>query len=448
MLVELDERVLSLLKEGLSSEFDSTVHCVSGLEKVKDLLSAVEFDLIIVRNKFLKDDVTIEAAKGVMNTLYDLRKSVPVIVLGEFDFPYGTYEVLPDRFRIEELYRLIIKVLNISEAELKQLKLPEFVGMAIENFTFMENTCCDIYIKLDSKEGEKYLKRINKFDSIDRDVILKYKNNHVHFFYVKKNEHTNLLNHLLQHSLEKIVQISKSAIAIHEIHSENYGISQNLIEAVGITPHTIRLANAAIGVMRKSIEGHGEISELLEQLLANKTSYAYKRNYLISALVHELTPHLNWGTGEQLEAQNEKMTFLSFFHDIYLREESHLKIFSNEEAKDLDIQSSELVLNHANKAAVLIQSFPHSPSDVDIFIKQHHGTVKGVGFPDFYSASISPMVIVFIVIEKYTYYILEMTPEKLKNENVKEIIFNQLYDDFHQPSYRKIVDIFKKLKFL
>lgn len=448
LLVESDERVIGLLKEGLSCEFNSTVKHISSLEGLDQLISKEEFDLIITRNHFSVDMALVEAARGVMNCLYDKRKNTPVIVLGDFEFPSGGFESLSERFRIEELYRLIVKLLDISPEELKQLKLPDYVGLAIDNFSFMESCCCDIYIKLSSKDEDKYLKRINKNELIDKQSIAKYKSSNVDFFYVKKEDHSALLNQLLQISLEKIVQVSKSDNSVHEINSETYDISQNLIDAVGISVHTVRLASAAIGVMRRVIKGHGEISDLLEELLKNKTSYAYKRNYLTSALVYEITPHLNWGSGEQLENQNDKMTFLSFFHDIYLRKEEHLKIFSNEEAKELDMRASELVLNHANKAAKLIQSFPHSPTDVDLLIKQHHGTTNGIGFPSYYSSSISPMVIVFIVLERCAYHILEANESTLKSSNTKNLIFKKLYEEFQQPSYRKVVDILKKVKIL
>lgn len=445
LLIESNDRVLKLLSEGLSLDFDAKILSTYKAFEAKQIIDHERPNLIIVRNQYKIDDEKVEMANTIMNHLYDVHSKTPVIVLGDFEFPSGVFEVLPDRFRIEELKRLIVKLLKISTTELKKLKLPDYVPLAIQNFYLMEVASCDIYIKLQSKGEEKFIKRINRDDSIDKAAVQKYEENNVQHFYIKKDDHTHLLNQLLQQSLEKIVNVARSGRGVHEINSDTYSISQNLIDAVGVTDHTVRLSNVAIAAMSKSIEGHKEISNLIRDILDNQGSYAYKRNYLISALCHEIAPFMEWGTGEQLSLQLEKMTYLSFFHDIYLRSESHLKVFSNDDVKDLEMEEGDLVLNHANMAANLIQSFPKTPSGVDTLIKQHHGTSTGVGFVNNYSAGISPMAIAFIVIEKYAYHILEHNSVELAGVVAKKRIFHDLYEEFTLPSYKKIVDVLNKL---
>lgn len=448
LIIESNSRVLDLLTQGLQSEFDANISTEYDFTCIEQILKTDSVHLVIVRNSFEMNGHIVDAAKNLLNLVYDLKKGPPIIVLGDFEFPGHQYETLSDRFRIEELYRLIIKVMRFSSEQLKHFKLPDYVPLALENFYLMDHASCDFYIKLDSVDGEKFLKRITSGDSIDKEMVEKYQSNNVKSFYIKKDDHADLLNSLLQQSLEKIVRVGKSGRDLHEINSETFEISKHLIDAVGVSEHTVRLANASIGSMLRSIQGHAEIKSLLENLLSNTASYAYKRNYLISAIIHEVAPHVGWGTGEQLQLQVEKMTFLSFFHDIFIKDEEHLKIFSNQDAKLLDLESSELVLNHANKASSLIQSFPKSPGGVDILIKQHHATTTGVGFAPHYSSSISPMVIVFIVIEKYAYHILNYDLLKLQLADVKKDIFEKLYDEFTLPSYKKIVDIIRKLSIL
>ncbi|GEM_PF-659225 len=445
LLIESNERVLRLLSESLSLDFDAKILSCFKPFDAKELINQERPNLIIIRNSYLIDDEKVDIANVIMNHLYDIQSKTPVIVLGEFDFPSGGYEVLPDRFRIEELKRLIIKSLKITPEQLRLMKLPDYVPMAIHNFHLMETASSDIYIKLDTRDEEKFIKRIKRGDSIDHNVIKKYEDNLIQYFYIKKEDHSHLLDQLLQQSLQKIVDVAKSGKSIHEINSETYSISQNLVDAVGVSEQTVRLSNIAIAVMSKSIEAHSELSSLLKDILENKGSYAYKRNYLISALCREIAPHMNWGSGEQLNVQLEKMTYLSFFHDIYLRHENHLKIFNNSDVRNLDIAAGDLVLNHANMAANLLQSYPKTPSGVDILIKQHHGAPTGVGFVENYSSNISPMAIVFIVVEKYAFYILEEKIEDLKKLSVRKFIINRLYDEFHLPSYKKVVDILSRL---
>ncbi|CBW26229.1 hypothetical protein BMS_1361 [Halobacteriovorax marinus SJ] len=445
LLIESDERVLSLLGNALSTDFDAKILSTFMAFDAKELIAHERPDLIIVRNQYKVDDEKVEMANIIMNHLYDIHSKIPVVVLGDFEFPSGNFEVLPDRFRIEELKRLIIKLLKITPEQLRQLKLPDYVPLAIQNFYLMESTSCDIYIKLETKTQEKFIKRINKGDTIDKAAVQKYEDNNVQNFYIKKDDHNQLLNQLLQQSLEKIVKSAKSGKGVHEINSDTYSISQNLIDAVGVTEHTVRLSNLAIAVMAKSIEGHSEVSSLIKDILENKGSYAYKRNYLICAVCREIAPLMEWGVGDQLNLQLEKLTFVSFFHDIYLKSESHLKVFSNDEVKNLDLEAGDLVLNHANMASNLVQSFPKTPVGADILIKQHHGTTTGVGFVENYSASISPMAIAFIVVEKYVSYILNYSSNDLEDLINRKAIFHSLYEEFKLPSYKKIVDILNKL---
>ena len=448
LLIEHDSRVLDLLTQGLMPEFNANIITEYDSSSIEQIILSDSVDLIIVRNQFDMNNRIVDAAKDLLNIIYDLKKGPPVIVLGEFDFPGHPFESLSERFRIEELFRLIIKTLKITPMQIKHFKLPEYVSLAIENFYLMDKASCDFYIKLESSATGKYIKRLAKEDSIDRDVIEKYQNNNVRYFYVKKEDHPNLLNELLHQSLKTIVSVGKSGKNIHEINSNTYGISQNLIDAIGLSSHTVRLANASIQSMVKSIQGHNKIKSLMDDLLSNTSSYAYKRNYLVSAMSCEIAPYMEWGSGPQLDVQIEKMTFLSFFHDIFIREEEHLKIFSNQEAKNLDLQSSEIVLNHANKAASLIQSFPKTPGGVDMMIKQHHGTTSGVGFSPHYSASITPMVIIFIVLEKFAFHILKHDPANLKDAKVVDSIFEDMYEEFTLPSYKKVIKILKKLSFI
>ena len=72
-----------------------------------------------MRNQFVVDGEVLNIASTVLNYLYDKSSDIPVIVLGELDFPAANVEKLPERFRIEELKRLVIKILNIIPVQTK-----------------------------------------------------------------------------------------------------------------------------------------------------------------------------------------------------------------------------------------------------------------------------------------------------------------------------------------
>ena len=99
----------------------------------------------------------------------------------------------------------------------------------------------------------------------------------------------------------------------------------------------------------------------------------------------------------------------AFFHstiadiETLIEEEKLLKIMDLDSLRKANLTPRErdAVLNHANKAALLAQTYPRLPQGVDIIIKQHHGVSNGVGFPEALTAGISPMAIFFVVVEDF-----------------------------------------------
>ncbi len=145
---------------------------------------------------------------------------------------------------------------------------------------------------------------------------------------------------------------------------------------------------------------------------------------------------MEWGSQEQQNILLEKITMVSFFHDIHLEEERLLKIMDTKALKKANLTPNEkdLVMNHANKAALLIQSYPKLPQGVDLIIKQHHGVSNGVGFPEFFTAGISPMAIFFMVIEDFVTQMLEQ-----KDLSGIPNILIHLKAKYELPTYRKVV---------
>jgi HD-GYP domain-containing protein (c-di-GMP phosphodiesterase class II) len=188
--------------------------------------------------------------------------------------------------------------------------------------------------------------------------------------------------------------------------------------------------------MKNQITKNDKLGQLLRKLLDDQLSYAYRRSFMICLFSYTLFPKMEWGSQEQQTILLEKITMVSFFHDIYLEEERLLKIMDNEAMKKANLTPLEkdLVINHANKAALLIQSYPKLPQGVDLIIKQHHGVSNGVGFPEFLTAGISPMAIFFVVIEDFVTQLLEQKD----TASIPNIMIN-LKAKYQLPTYRKVV---------
>lgn len=438
LLVEPNESLGELISKNLEREFGARVIlCKSAAEATEPIKKGEYFDLFVVRNNSEETpDRPIEAIAAVfLNLLYDNSLKTPLIVIGEFEHTYKKYALVSDHLRIEELNRLVLKALNLKKEEFNHLKLPDYIPFPIKYFYLMNLSPCDVYIKLVKKTGDEYVKRLNFGENFTRENLHKYEDLGLAEFFILKEERELFMNGLLTQSLKNL----RAPHTIDEavvMTGDSFVISSDLIKSLGITSTCVAMVDQTVQQMRTQITKTDKLGSLLKKLLDDQLSYSYRRSYMICLISHTLLPKMEWGSHEQQANMLEKLSMVSFFHDIYLEEERLLKIMDNEGMKKAGLTPRErdAVLNHANKAALLAQTYPRLPQGVDIIIKQHHGVSNGVGFPEMLTAGISPMAIFFVVIEDFVTQILEHNDLN----NFSEILFN-LKQRYQLPTYRKIV---------
>ncbi|WP_120404970.1 hypothetical protein [Halobacteriovorax sp. BALOs_7] len=446
LIIHSDQGVQSSLREYLSNEYSFEVESIRHFEEIKSPKELSTFDGILCENKYTdKEGFNVTSGRNLINFSIDHSIKKPIIILGEVEVDYGNYVSLPSRFSLRDVSLQLIKSLGVTEEELRHLKMPDYIQVEISNFYQLSNPCCDIYIKMTKTGEDHYVKRIYADDVLDKDIVRRYEDNNLTHFYVQKEDFEKLMGQILSQSLSKVVKAFKQGSKVLETSSDTYEISQNLLNDMGITPQTVKLAKTSIVAMQKTIAGSKKLMPLLRGLLENETSYAFKRNYLISLFFYQVIPNLGWGRGDQLKQTMDKVCYICFFHDIVLRDEELLKIHDSEDlaAADITANQKKLVLEHANMCTTLLQEISGIPSGIDVIVRQHHGALNGIGFPDVYTSNLSPLAICFIVIEKYVVEILKCLEnrEKLKLNS----ILLELDDFFHLSSYRKIVFELKSL---
>ncbi|AUN98695.1 hypothetical protein DOM21_07625 [Bacteriovorax stolpii] len=438
LLVEPNDSVGELIAKNLEREFGAkTIHYKSGAEAVEVVKKGEYFDLFVVRNNSEEtaDHPSEAIAALFLNVIYDDSLRTPLIVIGEFEHTYKKFAMVSDRLRIEELNRLVLKALNLKKEEFSHLKLPDYIPFPINYFYLMNLSPCDVYIKLAKKSGDEYVKRLHFGENFTKESLKKYEDLGLREFFILKEERELFMNGLLTQSLRNL----KKPVSIDEAvvkTGDSFVISSDLIKSLGITSTCVAMVDQTVHQIRTQITKTDKLGSLLRKLLDNQLSYSYRRSYLICLMSYTLLPKMEWGSQDQQSVMLEKLSMVSFFHDIYLDDEKLLKIMDNEALKKANLTSRErdAVLNHAHQAALLVQSYPRLPQGVDIIIKQHHGVSNGVGFPEVITAGISPMAIFFVVIEDFVTALLEQG-----NEPNFALILSHLKLRYQLPTYRKIV---------
>jgi response regulator RpfG family c-di-GMP phosphodiesterase len=441
-----DQKVGNLIADYLKVEYTFESNVYSDLSGALGSVSDQYYDLFVSFDKAQDaEGRELEPAKAILNAVIDHELNTNFLVIGELDIIYANLHKLEPGFKLDFLAREIVNILGVTREEIAYIKKPDYIGVPLENFYQLNEPCCDIFIKISKKDGDQFVKRINAGDEIDKESIKKYQNMNLKEFYIPKDFYENLMAQILNQSMVKLIDAHKVGEKIMEVSSDTFEITQNLLDDLGITAQTVKVARLSIKSMMKTVSSNSKISSLLKEIIQNETSYSFKRSYLISLFFNQILPHLGWGRGEQLQQNLEKVTFVSFFHDAFLRDEKLLKIMNNHQLENSDLTAAEITMiqEHANKASTTVQGVPQCPAGIDVIIRQHHGSRNGIGFPNNLTTSISPMAIAFIVIEDFSARLLEVL-ERREKLNLKSIL-EEMEKNYRLPSYLKIIEHLKNL---
>ena len=444
LLVEPNEDIGDLIAKNLERELGARIiHYKSGAEAIESVKKGEFYDLYIVRNMSIEtvEHPIEQIAALFLNVIYDKSLKTPLIVIGEFEHTYKKFAMVSDRLKIEELNRLVLKAVNLTKEDFDHLKLPDYISFSTKFFYLMTLSPCNVFIKLVKKTGDEYVKRLHFGESFTKDDLKKYEELGLEELYILKEERELFMNGLLTQSLRNL-RVAQNNEETFVMTGDSFVISSELVKSLGISSTCVAMVDQTVQHMRTQITKADKLGTLLKKILDNKLSYSYRRSFLICLLSHTLIPKMEWGTSDQYAGLLEKLSLVSFFHDIYLEDEKLLKIMDLETLRksNLTPRERDSILNHANKAALLVQSYPKLPQGVDIIIKQHHGISNGVGFPESLTVGISPLAVFFVVVEDFATCILEHN----NLENFPNIV-KYLKLRYQLPTYRKIVNEIESL---
>lgn len=436
LILTAKDALNQLLSEHFREQFKAKTFATTNLEVAQNELDLNElYELIVIKNPDSDEDF----AHRILNKLYDLSRETLVVIIGDYDISFHNYECISERLRLEELNRVVIKGLKLKREDFSHVLLPDYVAIPIKDLLALTKMPCDLFIKLNRKDGEDYLKRFKEGDDFSISDIKTYQDSGVNFLYVRKDERDTFYQGLTRETIMKAREFSQVEMEEKiKISSSIFQASSLFMRELGITEGTIHVVETSLKTIQHMVSLESKIGIFLKKLLQSQESYSFKRSALISVISHQVLPHMDWGSGDQIQQIFLKIHTVSFYHDLGLDEEMHLKVLFKEQADVLTKISSrerDLVLNHAQKMASLMQGISKLPQGVDLIVKQHHGQTNGIGFPEKLSASISPLAIFFIVVEHFSALILEC-----RDKIPFEFIFDELYKKHTLPSYRKVVD--------
>jgi len=390
--------------------------------------------LILVRSAIGKE----ASAKIIIEYLKLKDLNIPVIVLGHGDF--GNVPQVKATLELKQIIRQAATLLKITAKEMSEKTVPEFFPIPITFFREIPRSICPVYAR-DIDDENKFDILIPKMTNIDANMVKEIIESGITHLYVDKMDRLDFVSNVTAELITKLASEEMNEDEHIQAAEQSIELLSKKLLTIGITEETITLAKKNIESIRNNAKRNPKLAKLLDRLLANQSGFLFKHTQILTYIALHIIRNIEWGTPEQ----EDKISFIAFFHDIALTTDEQAMIHTNRELKTAKFSTVEraLVERHAQIAAELVSKFPHAPMGSDQIIRQHHGQLNGVGFSDHYGANISPMAIVFIVAEEFTRIIM-------KRENGPfdiEDMLHELKAQFTTNRFTKIVEKLQNLTF-
>lgn len=434
LLVEDNPKIHSVYTLNLSTWLGAQVTVKKSCQEALELLQSPQgkdFGLVIARFKKAKND-----AQEAFISFLQANPEYPVIEIGPETVYKNPVAYIPNSLELKLLIKSAAKALNITAKDMSEKVVPDYFPIPTAYFMVVKRSVCPVYTK------ENDYKELIKADiDFSINLIADLAKNGVKHLYVDKMDRLSFVNYVTSELLSLLSEDEVSSDEHITASDKSMELLTKKLQTIGVNEETIKLAQKNIETMRQNVRISPKLSNLFEKLVSNKASYRYKHTQILTFIGLHIIKNIEWGNQEQ----EDKISFIAFFHDIALNTDEEAMISSNLELKksNLSMESKALVEKHAQIAAEFIAKYPHAPMGADQLIRQHHGTLNGIGFSEHFGNNISPMAIVFIIAEEFTKIVLNQ--ETLPFDRTAMI--KQLREVFPTNRFQKIIDLLQKITF-
>lgn len=438
LLVENNPRIESFYMLNLSTWLGLEVVAKKKAEFAIKYLEtdAHNIKLIIVRAIIDKE----ESAKKILEYVTEKKLNIPIIEIGPGKEVPGCFAHVPNSLQLKILIQSAAKALNITAKDMSQKVVPDFFPIPITYFKVIKRSVCHVYSQ-DLDDPKKYNQEIVKLEDFDEKFINNLVEKGFTHLYVNKLDRLEFVNNVTSELMSHLASNELSPDEEMSAADKSMELLSKKLLTIGMNEETIKLAHQNMNLMAKNVKMYPKMAKLLERLLSNRSSYLFKHTQILTYVGLHIVKNIDWGTQEQ----QDKISFIAFFHDIVLENDEQGTIKSALELKKAEMtpEQKSLVEKHAQLAAEFVTKFPHAPMGADQIIRQHHGTLNGIGFSEHYGNNVSPMAIVFIVAEEFTRIILKRETGPFDRQEM----LRELKEEFPTSRFQKVVDLVQSITF-
>ncbi|MBI2519603.1 MAG: hypothetical protein HYV97_04275 [Bdellovibrio sp.] len=377
-------------------------------------------DMVVAESRVALDGVTENTADKLIKFIDEHRLDTELVVMGDDggklkDLKNGLIVLNPLDW--EGAVDAASKILGITLEDLKKKISPEYVPIYSAYFHALHSSPCDVFIRIKQAEGQyQYLKRIHRDDTFEIKDIQRYEAQGLKYFFILKSERdsfaTYVSNALVLRLEKEIIEASADLDPASQIPvlGESYDLALNSIVDQGLNVSTIQLADTVIQGMVSTTQRSKVLGPLFRQIIGLPTGRLFKKGQITLMVALEVLKLKNVDLGlPPKDDATAKIAYAAFFADLKIldmADSDQIEKLVLLDYPDLGQMTSlnenvkGLIFNHALDAALFIRRNPEAPLDVDIIVKQHHGSLNGTGFKTEY-AQLASLSRLFILCEAF-----------------------------------------------
>ncbi len=399
------------------------------------LLSQNSYKIVVTMNMINGQD----SAQDMFQHILTLKEKPKLIIIGSPQKEFEDVIVVPNSYSLKVLIRSCADILGITAKSMMNKEMSKYYPIENQFLLKLKEIPCSLYLKL--KDGEFSV--IGKRGDKVRETINQFEKEGIKILYVNALDRLYVIN-LISESILDFLENTEGLDSSEK--GDLVKTSQNFVGAIfNHSPETntemMNIANACTRLMAEIVNDSPNLLKLLSVLNSQKDGYLYVHSILAAFISNHIARRVSWGGNSHIE----KINFVLFFHDIILaplyQKYPDLKYEEDLIYSDrLSDKEKETVLNHARLSAEVVITFKRSPIGADLLIKQHHGSINGIGFAVEYKDDISPISKIILISETFIEEYFKALEEMPKTPvDIKKIIAS-LHEKFKRPTYRKIID--------
>lgn len=446
LLISHREIVQDIFGLNLKAYVDTNVTIKQSLTEGLEVLKiSPNFDLIVTHHQIGSENVS----GKVLEFLADEGLEIPVIILGAEGPEQPNVAYVDDLYDIKTVVKTAAMFLEITPKLMAEKPMAEYYPIPVSNIKSMKDAPCEVFIRQTLPGNNFVYKSKIKPQSSCVEQVKELVQDGVRTVYVLSADRLKFVNQATTQVLAVLNDENATQEQVIGALEGGHDIfAKKLSESDEITEEMKNLSQSCVTQMEKVLKTQPQLSALIKTLVGNKTNYAYKHSMIAAYVANHMIDNINWGS----KGQSEKMSFVFFFHDIFLTPilQGYSNIRSEEEllfSDQISDKHKDVILNHAQLASKLVQTFPNMPMGADTIILQHHGSKAGNEFAVEYPSHLAPLSKVALIAEKTTELILAHLASG--NEGMFNVAnaLKELAAVFPGDGYKKLLPSLASLKF-